>query len=585
LSLFAFLAVTISAAQSNPPAAAKTSASSQPAIRFEDASDKAGIDFVHSFGSRQLGSLLEGTGAGCIWFDYNNDGLPDLYVVNGRPLDDSMHPYPLKEKPAVPPHNHLYRNDGNGHFTDVTTKAGLNPDMYSIAVAAADFDNDGYVDLLVTGYGKTILYHNDGNGHFTDVTAKAGIKVDGWGISSTWLDYDRDGCVDLFVGRYVKFDPKYRNYYAADNYPGPLDYEGETNKLYHNNCDGTFTDVSEKSGVAEYVGRTMGVTAADFDNDGWDDIYVANDRTENFLFRNKHDGTFEEIANETGTAFGQNGESTSSMGPVFADLEGRGALDLWVTDGHYNRLLRNSIAPGGSTFPVAVKDQASFAELHPGSQGFEDMGAANGVSQTNAQYVSWGTGVYDYDNDGNPDILIFHGGLIHLIPQEHTLFRGVGNGRFEDVSRDAGPVLSVRTVARGACFADYDNDGKVDAFLVSLGAKGTLIHNVSQNTGHWVAIKLVGAMRPGDRNSAPGPSAKSNRDGIGARVEVFAGGKRWTAERVAGSGYLSQDDDRMHFGLGAAESIDKILIHWPSGREQTLEKQAVDRVITVEEPK
>ncbi len=324
-----------------------------------------------------------------------------------------MHPYPLKDKPAPPPHNHLYRNDGDGHFTDVTEQAGLDPDMYAVAVTAADYDNDGFVDLLVTGYGKTILYHNDGNGHFTDVTAKAGIKVDGWAISSTWLDYDKDGCVDLFVGRYVKFDPKYRAFYAADNYPGPLDYEGETNKLFHNNCDGTFTDVTEKSGIGAFVGRTMGVTAADFDNDGWDDIYVANDRTENFLFHNKHDGTFEEVGNDTGTAFGQNGESTSSMGPVFADLEGRGVLDLWVTDGHYNRLLRNS-----------------------GKQAFEDIGASNGVSQTNAQYVSWGTGVYDFDNDGYPDILIFHGGLIHLIPQEHTLFRGLGNGRFADVSRE-----------------------------------------------------------------------------------------------------------------------------------------------------
>ena len=530
------------------PSAAPSVAGHQPVIRFEDASDKAGINFTPSFGSAELGSLLEGTGAGCVWFDYNNSGLLSLYVVNGRPLDDSVHPHPLKVKPNPLPHNHLYRNDGNGHFTDVTEQAGLNPDMYSVAVTAADYDNDGFVDLLVTGYGKTILYHNDGNGHFTDVTAKAGIKVDGWAISSTWLDYDKDGCVDLFVGRYVKFDPKYRAYYAADNYPGPLDYEGETNKLYHNNCDGTFTDVSEKSGIAAYVGRTMGVTAADFDGDGWDDIYVANDRTENFLFRNKHDGTFEEVANDTGTAFGQNGESTSSMGPVFADFEGRGILDLWVTDGHYNRLLRNT-----------------------GKMSFEDIGATNGVSQTNAQYVSWGTGVYDFDNDGLLDILIFHGGLIHLYPQEHTLFRGLGNGKFADVSRDAGPVLSERTTARGACFADYDNDGKVDAFVVNLGGKGTLVHNVSTDTGHWVAIKLKGV--------------KSNRDGIGAKVEVFAAGKRQTAERVAASGYLSQDDSRLHFGLGAATTIDKLLVHWPSGREQTLEKLAVDRVLTVEEPK
>jgi hypothetical protein len=535
-------------AQSAPATEPKPAAAHGSVIRFEDASDKAGIDFTHSFGSSQLGSLLEGTGAGCIWFDYNNSGLPSLYVVNGRPLDDSMHPYPLKVKPNPPPHNHLYRNDGNGHFTDVTEKSGLDPNMYSVAVTAADYDNDGFVDLLVTGYGKTILYHNDGNGHFTDVTEKAGIKVDGWAISSTWLDYDKDGCVDLFVGRYVKFDPKYRAFYAADNYPGPLDYEGETNRLYHNNCDGTFTDVTDKSGIGAYVGRTMGVTAADYDNDGWDDIYVANDRTENFLFHNKHDGTFEEVANDTGTAFGQNGESTSSMGPVFADLEGRGVLDLWVTDGHYNRLLRNA-----------------------GKQGFEDIGASNGVSQTNAQYVSWGTGVYDFDNDGLLDILIFHGGLIHLIPQEHTLFRGIGNGKFEDVSREAGPVLSVRTTARGACFADYDNDGKMDAFVVNLGAKGTLLHNVSTDTGHWIAIKLVGS--------------KSNRDGIGARVEVDAGGKRQTAERVASSGYLSQDDGRLHFGLGAATAIDKLIVHWPSGREQTLEKLGVDRVMTVEEPK
>ena len=537
------------AAPGNAPQAQPAAPQVPPStIKFEDATSSSGIDFTHSFGSAQLGSLLEGTGAGCVWFDYNNSGLQSLYVVSGRPLDDSIHPFPLKVKPNPPPHNHLYRNDGNGRFTDVTDQAGLNPDMYSVAATSADYDNDGNEDMLVTGYGKVVLYHNDGKGHFTDVTEKAGIKVEGWAISSTWLDYDKDGCVDLFVGRYVKFDPKYRAFYAPTNYPGPLDYEGETNMLFHNNCDGTFTDVTEKSGIGAYVGRTMGVTAADFDNDGWDDIYVANDRTENFLFHNKHDGTFEEIGNDTGTAFGQNGESTSSMGPVFADLEGRGVLDLWVTDGHYNRLLHNT-----------------------GKMSFEDIGAQTGVSQVNAQYVSWGTGIYDFDNDGLLDILIFHGGLIHLIPQEHTLFRGVGAGKFADVSRDAGPVLSERTTARGACFADYDNDGKVDAFVVNLGGKGTLLHNVSTNTGHWVSIKLVGT--------------KSNRDGIGARVEVMASGKRWTAERVAGSGYLSQDEGRLHFGLGAATTIDKLTIRWPSGREQMLEKASVDRVLTVEEPK
>jgi enediyne biosynthesis protein E4 len=525
------------------------------AIRFEDATAKAGIDFTHSFGSAQLGSLLEGTGSGCVWFDYNNDGWPDLYVLSGRPLDDAMHPYPLKVKPNPPPHNHLYRNNGDGTFTDVTEQAGLNPDLYSVAVTAADYDNDGYEDLLVTGYGRVVLYHNNGNGTFTDVTAKAGIKVDGWAISSTWLDYDRDGCVDLFVGRYVKFDPKYRNYYAADNYPGPLDYEGETNKLFHNNCDGTFTDVTDKSGIGAYVGRTMGVTAADYDGDGWPDIYVANDKTENFLFRNKHDGTFEEVAADAGVAYGQDGEATSSMGPVFADITGSGLLDLWVSDGHYNRMMKNN-----------------------GRGGFDDTGIVSGLSQANAQYVSWGTGVYDFDNDGLPDIMVFHGGLIHLIPQEHSVFRGLGDGRFADVSRDAGDVVNKRTVARGACFADYDNDGRVDAFVVNLGAQGTLLHNVSTGTGHWIAIRLEGART--NKNSTG-----SNRDGIGARVEVWAGGRDQIAERVASSGYLSQNDGRLHFGLGAVEKVDKIVVHWPSGREQTLENQSVDRVLTIQEPR
>ncbi|HEX4286927.1 MAG TPA: CRTAC1 family protein [Terracidiphilus sp.] len=554
----------VSSAPSLTPSSSEKSTEAQaPAIQFEDATDGSGIDYAHSFGSAQLGSLLEGTGAGCVWFDYNNSGRLSLYVANGRPLDDSMHPHPLKVKPNPLPHNHLYRNDGGGRFTDVTDEAGLNPDMYGMAVTAADYDNDGNIDLLVTGYGKTILYRNEGNGHFTDVTEKARIKVDGWAISSTWLDYDKDGCVDLFVGRYVKFDPKYRAFYAADNYPGPLDYEGETNKLFHNNCDGTFTDVTEKSGIGASVGRTMGVTAADFDGDGWDDIYVANDRTENFLFRNKHDGTFEEIGNDTGTAFGQNGESTSSMGPVFADLEGRGVLDLWVTDGHYNRLLRNTATPAGSNL-------RSNAQAAGTAAGFDDIGATNGVSQANAQYVSWGTGVYDYDNDGLLDILIFHGGLIHLIPQEHTLFRGFGSDRFEDVSQQAGTVLSTRTVARGACFGDYDNDGKVDAFLVNLGAKGTLVHNVSAHTGHWLDIKLKGA--------------KSNRDGIGARVEIFAGAKHWMQERVAASGYLSQNSALLHFGLGPATAVDRIVIYWPSGREQLLENQTVNHVLSIEEP-
>ncbi len=517
-------------------------------IKFEDATESSGIRFTHSFGSRKLGSLLESTGAGCVWFDYNNDGLEDLYVVSGRPLDDKMHPYPLKEKPAVAPHNHLYRNDGGGKFTDVSDKAGVATDLYSFAVSAADYDNDGFEDLFVSGYGKAILFRNKGDGTFEDVSEKAGIKIDGWTISSTWLDYDHDGCVDLFVGRYVKFDPSYRMYYAADNYPGPLDYEATTNRLYHNNCNGTFTDVTDRSGIGAFKGRTMGVTSADFDNDGWPDIYVANDKTENFLFHNKHDGTFEEIAVDAEVAYGQNGESTSAMGPTFVDIDGDGNLDLWVTDSKYNRLMRNT-----------------------GKKSFDDVGIAAGVAQGNAQYTSWGSGFYDFDNDGQLDILIAHGGLIHMVPQEPSLYRGIGNLKFVDVSREAGAALERKTVSRGACFADYDNDGKMDAFIVNLGSPGTLLHNVSPGSNHWIAFRLIGH--------------KSNHDGIGAKIEVTSGGHTRVASRVAGSGYMSQDDGRVFFGLGSNSNVESVTVHWPSGKQQVLHKLGVDRVVTVEEPR
>ena len=528
-------------------------AAEQPApgpIRFADVTRSAGIAFTHSFGAQQLGSLLESTGAGAVWFDYNNDGYPDLYVVSGRPLGDGMHPYPLRKASDPPPHNHLYRNNRNGTFTDVTASAGVASDLFSMAAVAADFDNDGNVDLLVTGYGRVILYRNKGDGTFEDVTAKAGINIPGWSIGAAWLDYDRDGCVDIVVGRYVKFDPQYRAYYPADNYPGPLDYPAETNVLLHNNCDGTFSDVSAKAGIAGVKGRAMGVTAADFDGDGYPDIYVANDKSANFLFHNQRDGTFKEIATQAGVAFGQNGENTSAMGPVFADFFNGGKVDLWVSDSRYNRLFRNM---GGAIF--------------------DDITQRSGISQLAAQYVSWGTGAQDFDNDGLLDLFIVHGGLIHMVPQEHSIFRNLGKGKFADVSATAGPFFDAKTgvksVGRGAAFADYDNDGKIDVFIVNLGAPAVLLRNTTAGAGHWIGVHLVGR--------------KSNRDGIGAQVEVVAGGTRQQRERTAGSGYLSQDDGRLHFGLGNATAIDSLTVTWPSGTVQTLNKVAADRVITIEE--
>lgn len=524
-------------------------AADQPAsspIRFEEVSAQAGISFTHSFGAEKLGSLLESTGAGAVWFDYNNDGLMDLYVVSGKPLGKGMHPYPLRKPPAEPPHNHLFRNDGAGKFTDVTAQAGVAGDLFSMAAVAADYDNDGNVDLLVTGYGRAVLYRNKGDGTFEDVSAKAGINVPGWSIGAAWLDYDRDGCVDLFIGRYVKFDPDYRAYYAADNYPGPLDYEPQANVLLHNNCNGTFSDVSEKSGIARFKSRAMGVTAADFDLDGYPDIYVANDKTENFLFHNEHNGAFKEIAVSAGVAYGQSGENTSAMGPVFSDFDQDGRVDLWVSDSKYNRLMRNV-----------------------GQLKFEDVTERAGISQLAAQYVSWGTGVHDFDNDGRVDIFVAHGGLIHMVPQEHSVFRNAGGLKFEDVSRAAGPFFEVKSVARGAAFADYDNDGRVDVFIVNLGSPAFLLHNASPGANHWLEVKLVGR--------------KSNRDGIGAQVELVAGGLRQQRERIAGSGYLSQDDPRIHFGLGSSPKVDKLTVIWPSGIRQVVENVHIDRVITVHE--
>ena len=539
---FRLLIPVLFLAAAEPPAPAP--------IRFEDVTHKAGIRFEHSFGAQQLGSLLESTGAGAVWFDYNNDGYQDLYVVSGRPLGEGIHPYPLRKAPDPAPHNHLYRNNRDGTFTDVTQEAGVASDLYSMAAIAADYDNDGNEDLLVTGYGRVILYRNRGDGTFEDVTEKAGLRVPGWSLGSAWLDYNRDGCVDLFVGRYVKFDPAYRAFYPADNYPGPLDYPAETNMLFHNNCDGTFSDVSAKSGIAGLKGRTMGVTAADFDGDGYPDNYVANDKTENFLFHNQRDGTFKNVAIEAGVAYGQNGENTSAMGPVFADLDGDGKVDLWISDSKYNRMYRNL-----------------------GGLRFEDTTAKSGISQLAAQYVSWGTAAEDFDNDGLPDLFIVHGGLIHLVPQEHSIFRNLGKWKFEDVSSTAGSFFAARTavksVGRGAAFADYDNDGRMDVFIVNLGAPAVLLRNTTAGGGHWLGVKLVGK--------------KSNRDGIGAQVEVVAGGVHRQRERIAGSGYLSQDDGRVHFGLGKSAIVEKLTVTWPSGTVQTLDKAPADRVVTIEE--
>ena len=516
--------------------------------QFIDVTAKSGINFRHSFGEKELSSILEGTGSGCAWLDYNNDGLLDLYVVNGRYVEGlTNHSAP----DGVDATNHLYRNNGDGTFTDVTAEAGVGGKGLGIGVTVGDFDNDGYEDIYVTNYNSAILYHNNGNGTFTDVTADAGVENPYFGTGAAFLDYDRDGRLDLFVGNYLRYVPSYRQFYPGDHYPGPLDYDPEFNRLFHNNGNGTFTDVSKESGIALHPGRAMGVTVGDYDNDGWPDIYVANDTMPSFLYHNNHDGTFSNVAVNVNVAYGQNGEATTAMGPIFGDLDNDGWQDLFVSDARFHRLFHNPGKAGGF---------------------FMDVTNDTGVGEVSGQYVGWGDGILDFDNDGWKDIFIVNGGLTWLIPMESALLRNNGNDTFSDVSTRAGSFFEQRYVSRCVCFGDYDNDGYIDAFVSTLGGNGILLHNTppAGKRNHWLTVKLVGT--------------RSNRDGYGASVEATAGGLHQYVQAVSESGYLSQNDPRPHFGLGQNTEVDRLVVRWPSGTVQTLERIKADQILTIKEP-
>jgi len=550
LAAISVLAIGSIALAQKPGAPANVPASTVSKFpTYEDVTDKANLKFVNSFGEQKLSSILESAGQGCAWFDYNNDGLLDLYVLNGRYLEGVTDHSKADGKDAT---NHLYRNNGDGTFTDVTQEAGVAGKGFAMGVTVGDYDNDGYEDIYVTNWNSSILYHNNGDGTFTDVTEKAGVQNNHWGIGAAFVDYDRDGKLDLFVGNYLKFDPKVKKpYYTADAFAGPLDYEGDSNRLFHNNGDGTFTDVSERAGIANPPGRAMGVTVGDFDGDGWPDIYVANDQMESYLYHNNHDGTFTNVALEQNVAYGTNGDTPSAMGPIFADYDNHGALDLFVSDMRYHRLFRNSPKEGF----------------------FVDTTADAGIARVAGQYVGWGDAFLDFDNDGWKDLFIVNGGLHWLIPMEDSLLHNNGNGTFTDISDESGSYFRTKKVGRGACFADYDNDGYVDAFIVVLGGKGILLHAkppVGSARNHWLTLKLTGT--------------KSNRDGFGARIEAVAGDLHQMVENVPQSGYLSQNDPRPHFGLGSHTQVDRLTIRWPSGTVQTLENVKADQILQVTEP-
>jgi hypothetical protein len=527
-------------------AAQKLNASLPPSNNeyFQEIGKEIGLDFIHSIGGPELNNIVESSCGGAAFLDYNQDGYIDIYVCSGTWLEG----FTKSEKPEKLPENHLYRNRGDGTFEDVTRKAGVGGPWYSMGVTVGDYNNDGYPDLYLSNYGLNVLLKNKGNGTFTDVTKRA--QVAGEHTCSTgavWLDYDNDSYLDLYVGNYLKFDPDYKYYYTPDGFPPPMAYESEPDVLYHNRGDGTFEDVTKAMGIIDQDGRAMGVGAADVDDDGFVDIYVANDHTLNYLWHNQGGKGFKDIGTMSGTAFSQAGEATVSMSVDFADYNGDSLLDLFVSDDSYCSLYENM-----------------------GNGIFTDKANPSGISTASAQFVGWSSSFMDYDNDGDVDIFKTNGALKHLYGHEDQLFQNEGDGKFKDVSLGLGEYFKQAYVGRGSCIGDYDNDGDLDIYIVNLNNHSMFLRNNKGNQNNWLIINLIGQ--------------SSNRDGIGARVKVTAGGKTQSAQKKSTTGYLSQNDPRMHFGLAGNVTADKIEIKWPSGKMQLLDNIKANQILTIKEP-
>lgn len=511
--------------------------------QFVDVTDDAGITFVHSMGDEQLSNLVESTGGGAAFVDYDQDGLLDIYVANGSHRSDVN----IGDQPTPALTNHLYRNRGDGTFEDVSVRARVADESYGIAVAVGDYDNDGYPDIYVCNYGPNVLYHNEGNGTFESVTDLAGVGGNSFSVAAAWLDYDNDGLLDLYVGNYVEFDPTYQSPFAPEGFHGPLAYRGQPDILYHNRGDGSFEDMTIPLGILRPDGRTMGLGAADYNDDGYTDIYVANDAMENYLFRNMSGRAFSEVAVPLGVALNLRGNATSSMTVAFGDYDGDGGIDMFVPDMSYGALYRND-----------------------GEERFTDMTNASGLATANGPFIGWAAGFIDYDNDRDLDIFQVNGDDRALFGQEDVLFENVGAGRFENVAVERGRYFQRRLVGRGAAFGDYDNDGDIDAFIVNLGGRAVLLNNESNGVNSWITLSLEGRI--------------SNRDGVGTRVNVTTDGGTSTAQKTSSGSYLSQNDPRLHFGLGTTDTVEHIEITWPSGTVQVLDRVPARQIVKVVEP-
>jgi len=550
------------------PQTPQKEAAAQPdlGISFLNVARESGLNAKTIFGGEHKNKyLLETTGCGVAFYDYDNDGWLDIFLVNGTRLEG----FPAGSEPV----SHLFKNNRDGTFTDVTMKAGVAHSGWGQACCVGDYDNDGWDDLFVTYFGKNVLYHNNGDGTFTDVSQKAGVAGNGkrWNTGCAFVDYDRDGKLDLFVANYIDMDlatapvPEsgpclYKSIMVACGPPG---LEGGKNILYHNNGDGTFADVSEAAGITSAAGTYgLGVLTADFDNDGWPDIYVADDSTASALYHNKKNGKFEDIAIEAGCALSPDGKPQAGMGVSAADYDMDGNLDIVKTN-------------------FAGDTPSLYHNVGGGS--FEDATFTAGLG-AHTQFLGWGCGFFDMDNDGWPDILICNGHVYPEVEQLKTeaayaqrklLYQNLRNGHFADISFQAGPGISEPSASRGAAFGDFDNDGDLDIVINTVNDYPKLLRCDSKLTNNWIKIRTIGT--------------KSNRSGIGARLvcTTHPPGETKAHQQIdevrSGGGYFSQSDLRVHFGLGKAEKVDVLEIRWPSGQVDTLKDVKANQVIYVKE--
>lgn len=522
-------------------------------VHFTNSTAASGIKFVHFRGNDGTPINREIFGPGVCVADYDGDGYQDIYFVNGRDLYQR----------GISARNALYRNNGDGTFTDVTERAGVSGTGYGLGCVWGDYDNDGFPDLYVTQYGRNVLYHNNGDGTFTDVTDKAGVAGMEFGTlfhsGATFFDYDRDGLLDLYVGGYVSLEngPHYCNISGARTSCPPSVYKGTADILYHNNGDGTFSNVTKAAKIYEPQGKNLAVGAADYDNDGWPDLFVANDGLNAYLYHNQHNGTFEEVGVITGMALTAQGNTMAAMCISLGDYDNDGWLDLFITDFQKN----------------------SDHLWHNNRKGsFDEVSDQAGITVPTRDVLSFGGGFLDYDNDGWLDLFVANG---HVYPeveqvspdvhfkQINSLFHNEGNGKFVETTKTAGSGFETPYAGRGVAFADFDNDGFVDVLVANNGDPPLLLRNSGGNGNRFLNIKLVGH--------------KSNRDAMGARIRVFAGGLSQIREVAGGGSYLSQSDLRAHFGLGKATRVESIEVSWPSGQKQTFRDLDVDKFYTIEE--